>query len=510
LKKLYKVIIGTYIGPFILAFATVLFLMVMQNFFLYLDDIMGKGLPWYIIAQFLIYSSATIVPIVIPLAILLGSIMTFGNLAENFELTAMKSSGISLMKIMRPMIFLIVLTAAGEFVFLNNVWPVANLKLRSLIWDITRKKPTLNLKNDAFYNGLNGVSIRVRKNDTEHDRLEGVLIYFHSAEEPGNNKVIRAKWGSMMESGDGRNMILTLYDGYEYQDSQFKKLPKKADNTFELLRSDFKKLVLRIDLSNFDFNKTDDELFSQYYEMLNIKQIQLMEDSLEKKYDSRSEEYKSYINKFLYVRSPNRLNLDSLIINEEEELGIKSKAVNQSLYSDDTLPDSSFYTFFQDEAHLRLIEAAKNLTRNNRNYINRSEEEFLTRQRYINRYKIEWHRKLMLSFACIVLFFIGAPLGAIIRKGGLGFPVVFSILFFLIFHISSTAGEKMVKTDVASPWLGMWLGIMVLTPFAIFLTYKAINDSSVLEKDFYKQLLNPIIDLFKKRKKDNESTSTVS
>ena len=150
MKKLYKVIIGTYIGPFMLAFATVLFLMVMQNFFLYLDDILGKGLPWYVIAQFLIYSSATIVPIVVPLAILLGSIMTFGSLAENFELTAMKSSGLSLMKIMRPMIIVVILTGAAEFVFLNNVWPVSNMKLRSLIWDITRKKPTLNLKNDAF------------------------------------------------------------------------------------------------------------------------------------------------------------------------------------------------------------------------------------------------------------------------------------------------------------------------------------------------------------------------
>ena len=472
---------------------------------------MGKGLPWYIIAEFLIYSSATIVPVVIPLAILLGSIMTFGNLAENFELTAMKSSGISLMKIMRPMIFLILITAAGEFVFLNNVWPVANLKLRSLIWDITRKKPTLNLKNDAFYNGLKGVSIRVRKNDNEHDRLEGVLIYFHSEEEPGNNRVIRAKWGNMAQSEDGRDMILTLYNGYEYQDSQYKKLPKKADNTFELLRSDFEKLVLRIDLSNFDFNKTDDELFSQYYEMLNIKQIQFMEDSLEAKYASRVDDYKTYINKFFFIRNPTKIVSDSLLrALENEENEVMPKKTTATIYDKEAIPDSSFYNFLKEENPIRIIEAAKNLTRNNRNYINRSKEEFQTRQRYINRYKIEWHRKLMLSIACIVLFFIGAPLGAIIRKGGFGFPVVFSIIFFLIFHISSTAGEKMVKTDAAPPWIGMWLGIMVLIPFAIFLTYKAINDSSVLEKDFYKQLLNPILDLFRKRKVSNESSSTVS
>jgi lipopolysaccharide export system permease protein len=493
-----------------MAFATVLFLMVMQNFFLYLDDIMGKGLPWYIIAQFLIYSSATIVPIVIPLAVLLGSIMTFGNLAENFELTAMKSSGISLLKIMRPMIFLIILTAAGEFIFLNNVWPVANLKLRSLIWDITRKKPTLNLKNDAFYNGLNGVSIRVRKNDTENNRLEDVLIYFHSEDEPGNNRVIRANWGTMMQSSDDRNMILTLYDGYEYQDSQYKRLAKKSDNTFELLRSDFEKIVLRIDLSNFDFNKTDEELFSQYYEMLNISQIQFMQDSLETRFVSRSNEYNNYINKFIYIRNPLKSKDSINVRTDSTAIGIAAAAAVIPLPLNEELPDSSFYVYLENSNQLRTIEAAKNLVRNDRNYIMRSKEEFETRQRYIDRYKIEWHRKIMLSIACIVLFFVGAPLGAIIRKGGFGFPVVFSIVFFLIFHISSTAGEKMVKTGISSPLIGMWLGIMVLLPFAIFLTYKAINDSSVLDKDFYKQLLLPVTRLFSKKKKVDESTSTLS
>ena len=191
------------------------------------------------------------------------------------------------------------------------------------------------------------------------------------------------------------------------------------------------------------------------------------------------------------------------------DLGINNAEVQQSLYSNDPLPDSSFYVHLNSVDPIRTIQAAKNLTRNNRNFIKRSEEELETRQRYINRYKIEWHRKLMLSFACVVLFFVGAPLGAIIRKGGFGFPVVFSIVFFLIFHISNTSGEKMAKTGVTIPMVGMWLGIMVLIPFAIFLTYKAINDSSILEKDFYKQIFRPIVNLFKKRKRVDESTSTL-
>ena len=345
----------------------------------------------------------------------------------------------------------------------------------------------------------------MRKNDTENDRLEGVLIYFHSEEEPGNNRVIRSDWGTMQQSPDGSSMLLTLYDGYEYQDTQYKRLPKKADNEFEFLRSEFEKIVLRIDLSNFNFNKTDEELFSQYYEMLNIKQLTAMEDSLTIKYGERQQDYRNYTNKFISIRKP------AVVESKKDTVLLPKKGVRSTskAHAKDPIPGESFYAFLQDENPIKIVQAAKNLTRNSRNFIKRSDEEFKTRMTYINRYKIERHRKWMLSVACLVLFFVGAPLGAIIRKGGFGFPVVFSIIFFLIFHISNTSGEKMAKTGVAIPAVGMWLGIMVLIPFAIFLTYKAINDSSILEKDFYKQIFKPLKKLFKKRKRDNEGTTAL-
>lgn len=504
MKKLYKVIIGTYIGPFLMSFSTVLFLMVMQNFFLYLDDIMGKGLPWYVIVQFLIYSSATIVPLVIPLAVLLGSIMTFGNLAENFELTAMKSSGLSLFKIMRPMIFIVVLTAIGEFFFLNNVWPVSNLKLRTLIWDISKKKPTLSLTNNVFYNGLQGVSIRVNKNDVENDRLEGILLYFNSEKNPGNNRVIRAEWGTMVQSEDDRSMILTLYNGYEYEDMQDKKLPRKMDNNFELLRSKFEKLLIRIDLSNFDFNNTDEELFSQYYEMLNMKQLSYLEDSLATKYEDRKIDFKSYLDNNLYLRNTDRAKKDS--INLANAKVIDKKGVKKKKKKSQPIPGESFYSFLTKHDQTKVYKVAKNLARNIKNYLQRSDDEFKNRQRYITRYRIEWHRKIMLSIVCIVLFFIGAPLGAIIRKGGFGLPVVFSIFFFLLFHTSTQAGEKMAKEGVVPAYFGMWLGVIVLLPFSIFLTKKAISDSTILDKEFYSKMLSPITRFLRIRKKEHEST----
>lgn len=476
----------------------------MQNFFLYLDDIMGKGLPWYVIAQFLIYSSATIVPLVIPLAVLLGSIMTFGNLAENFELTAMKSSGLSLFKIMRPMIFIVLLTSIGEFFFLNNVWPVSNLKLRTLIWDISKKKPTLSLTNNVFYNGLQGVSIRVNKNDVENDRLEGVLLYFNSEKEPGNNRVVRAEWGTMVQSEDDRSMILTLYNGYEYEDMQDKKLPRKKDNNFELLRSEFEKILIRIDLSNFDFKNTDEELFSQYYEMLNMKQLKHLEDSLIIKYEDRKVDFKTYLDNNLYLRNTDRVKKDS--INLANAKIAKNKGVKSKRKMEDPIPGESFYTFLGKYDHSKLYKVAKNLARNTSNYLLRSDEEFKNRHKYISRYRIEWHRKIMLSVACIVLFFIGAPLGAIIRKGGFGLPVVFSIFFFLVFHVTTQAGEKMAKQDVVPAYFGMWLGVMVLLPFSIFLTNKAINDSTIMDKEFYSRLLNPVTRFLRIRKKNHEST----
>ncbi|RLD23802.1 MAG: hypothetical protein DRI54_06895, partial [Bacteroidetes bacterium] len=288
-----------------------------------------------------------------------------------------------------------------------------------------------------------------------------------------------------------------------YEDMQDKRLPRKKDNNFELLRSEFEKIMIRIDLSNFDFNNTDEELFSQYYEMLNMKQLKYLEDSLVLKLETRRVDFKTYLDGNIYLRNTERVKKDS--IGQANADAQKAKIKNKKKLKK-PVPGESFYDFLSNYDNIALYKIAKNLARNNYNYLQRSQEEFKNRKKYITRYKIEQHRKIMLSFACIVLFFIGAPLGAIIRKGGFGFPVVFSIIFFLIFHITSTAGEKMAKQDVAPAFFGMWLGIIVLLPFSIFLTNKAINDSTILDKEFYNRFLIPITRFLRIRKKENEST----
>jgi lipopolysaccharide export system permease protein len=235
-----------------------------------------------------------------------------------------------------------------------------------------------------------------------------------------------------------------------------------------------------------------------------MKQLSYLEDSLTTKYEDRKVDFKSYLDNNLYLRNTNRVIKDS--INLANANAIDKKGVKKKKKNDQPIPGESFYTFLTKHDHSKIYKVAKNLARNIKNYLQRSEDEFINRQKYITRYKIEWHRKIMLSVACIVLFFIGAPLGAIIRKGGFGLPVVFSIFFFLVFHTSTQAGEKMAKEGVVPAYFGMWLGVMVLIPFSIFLTNKAINDSTILDKEFYNKFLSPVTRFLRIRKKDHEST----
>jgi lipopolysaccharide export system permease protein len=463
-KKLHKLIIGSFIGPFVLTFFVMLFILEMQFIWKYVDDFMGKGLKWYIIAELLFYVSANLVTMALPLAVLLSSIMTFGNLAENYELVAMKSSGLSLSKIMRPMVITIILISAGAFYFSNNISPIANHKFRSLLWDVTKQSPAVELNDGVFFNGIDGFSIRVKKNNKETGELSDVLIYDHSDPFSGNRKVIRAARGSMKKSTNEQFLVLTLFEGYSYDEIVPKKSKNKKDKDAYRphLKNYFKKDIIRVDLSGLAFNRTNEGLFKGHYSMLTLGQLNVYEDSLTDNYNERLTDYQDYLNRTLYVqRDSNSLSIDTIT------------AESKSFENDSW-------------AYLRgTIEGAINSSRNTKNYIERTIEMLNSKDENLRKYKVEWHRKFTLSFACIVLFFIGAPLGAIIRKGGFGLPVVFSIVFFIIYHIISISSEKMAIQGVLSPFQGMWASASILTPVGIFLTYKAATDSALLDVTAY-------------------------
>ena len=445
----------------------------MQFVWTYIDDFVGKGLEWYVIAELLIYASANLVTLALPLAVLLSSIMTFGGLAEHYELVAMKSSGLSLIRIMLPLILFTGLLSLGAFYFSNTASPYATLKFKSLLWDVRKKKPTLDLKEDVFYNGLEGYSIRVREIDEETNLLSDLLIYRYNDKEPGNRHVIRAKTGKMLKSGGGRFLTLELYDGVSYDE-----MGKRRNETNRPhVSGAFEKDVILIDLSAFDLQRSDEELWKNHMKMLSMKQLKTAIDSLEEQKASRVIDFEKYMNR-------------SISLNDSS---LSGQIDNEASYK-------SFESLVALEKR-RVVNVAINMTRNAKNYMNRTKEEMRGRDEYIDKHKIEWHRKLTLSFACFILFFVGAPLGAIIKKGGLGLPVIFSVLFFLVWHISGISGEKMVESGILTAFEGMWLSSMILFPIAVFLTYKAAKDAALFDRDTYSKFVDRVIQFFRKESK---------
>ncbi|NQV53728.1 MAG: YjgP/YjgQ family permease [Flavobacteriales bacterium] len=455
MKKLHKLIIQSYLGPFTLTFFITLFIFVMQFLWKYIDDLVGKGLEIHLVAELLFYASANLVPMALPLAILLASIMTFGSFGEHYELVAMKSSGMGLIRIMYPLLLVTMLTSVGAFLFTNYVWPKANLEFASLLYDIRHKKPAFDITEGVYYDGIDGYVIRVEKKDEDGKGLNDVLIYDHTKKK-GNTHVIRAEKGRMEMSEDQNYLVFTLINGTSYEEIEEERRPHMV--------SSFGEEILRFDLSGFQMERSDKDIFKDNYQMLNIQQLELAIDTYNLLIAERKDDYQELLQR---KTIPSRLDTEQVM----------------SLAT-----DSAKLVMFRNlftEKRLDLLETATSQLRSNRTFVESKSDLIASNQRSINRHLIEWHRKFTLSFACIILFFIGAPLGAIIRKGGLGLPVVISVLFFLVFHITSISFEKLAKQGEVEPVFGMWISSAVLLPVGLFLTYKASTDSAILDMETY-------------------------
>lgn len=482
-KKLTLLLLQAYIGPFLLTFFVALFIFEMQFLWKHVDDLMGKGLEVTVIFELLLYASAKLVNLALPLAILLSSIMSLGGLSENYELTAMKSAGNSLIRILRPLIIFIVFISIGAFYFSNNVWPIANLKFRSLLYSVVEQRPALNLNSGVFYNGIEGFSIRVKDKDKDTGELHDVLIYDHRLPEKGNKTVIRAERGTMEQTSDKRFLVLTLFNGYSY-DEQLD--ANRRDPMFPHIRNHFEKDILRMDLSSFEFSQTDEELFANSYDMMSLGQLDVSLDSIAIKEQLLKDEMNRYLN---YSISLTRDSLD---------LSTVVLASN----------DKYFFDRLKYVQQKRAITVAKDYARKSVSYIERVLQDIGAKEEYADRHKIEWHRKFFFAFACLVLFFIGAPLGAIIRKGGLGLPTVFAILLFVLYYILTISGEKMTKSGTLEPWMGMWMSTVFLLPLGFWLTYKAANDSSIMDKEVYTRVFRWILKKLKIRSKNTNTEAT--
>ncbi|MCX6296489.1 MAG: LptF/LptG family permease [Bacteroidetes bacterium] len=473
MKTLYKFILKSYIGPFVMTFFIAMFVFFMMFIFKYIDDFVGKGIDASILSELFFYFSLTTIPMALPLAILLSSLMTFGNLGEHFELTAMKSSGLSLQKVMSPLIFTTCCLSIAAFYFSNNILPYTNLKAGSLLYDVRESKPALLFKEGVFNNSIQGFSIRVDKKDKDGKTLRNLLIYDHR-DMKGNTTVLSAKYGKMEETGDKMFLVLTLKDGVSYKDMNDN--PKDAE-THPMVRDKFEERVIRFDLSEFKMNRTNEDLFKSNFQMMTLSQLSEVSDSLNEKNDKRKSEFSKHLNNSYYSKSSKFLSkLDSNKID---------------------LASSDYFAQLSKPQKLSIIEAATNMARNAKAAAEGMDSEIISEDYSIYRCDVEWHRKFTLSIACLVLFFIGAPLGAIIRKGGLGMPVVVSVFFFILFHILSITGEKLAKEGEVLPYQGMWMATAILLPIGIFLTIKATSDSTLFDMNAY---IDPIKKFFVKKK----------
>lgn len=480
MPKLYKLILRSYIGPFIATFFITLFILLMQFLFKYIDDLVGKGLEWYIILELLLYASSTLVPLALPLAVLLSSLMTFGSLAENYELVAFKSAGVSLRRVMMPLFLFTGILSVGAFFFSNQVMPFANLKMNSLLYDVRQQKPTLTIKEGVFYSGIDGYSIRVGKKEKDGSHLKDIMIYDH-AKNQGNRNVLMAKTGVMSKSENGRFLVLNLYDGIRYEETIDPKNPRAR---VKHVRFRFKEQEVKFDLSAFKMERTDESLFKDHYKMLNVVQLINAQDSLKVRLDLEYKELDKYLKgQISFIKK------DSILhFYEPREIQVS---------------DKGFLRTFSREKRKPIVRRALSIARNVKSFTASTvrEEDYTIKK--ITKHDIEWHRKFTLSVACAILFFIGAPLGAIIKKGGLGLPVVVSIMFFILFHIMSISGEKFAREGILTSFSGMWLASGVLIPIGLFFTYKATTDSTLFDSQFYQGIIQKIRSIFVRGNKKN-------
>jgi len=479
MKRLYSYLIERFIGPFILTFCVCIFVLLMQFIWRYLDDLVGKGLETSIIIELMSYAALSLVPMALPLSVLMASIITFGNLGERFELFAIKASGVSLLKIMKPLIIFNVGVTFLAFFLANEVIPVTNTKFATLLWSIKEQRPEMIVKEGAFSNDIDGYSIKVNRVDKTNGALLDIMIYDHT-QSKGNVSVTLADSGFLNISEDKQFMILTLYRGESYSDA--KSTERDTKKTYPFRRERFDKEEVIINVKDYNLKRANEDFFKDGYKMLKNRQLARTIDSLEIIYKDRvviasmGISYNSQLNENIQ----NHFRVDSL----------KHFIVSKENYTIVNF-DSLYSTLTKDQKNIVLSTAQRNAQTNQRNVI-QYDSDLYNRSRWINRHVVEWHRKYTLSLACILFFFIGAPLGAIIRKGGFGLPIVVSILLFISYYMVSMIGENMAREGVSKIGAAMWFSSLFFLVIGVFITQQAITDSLLLNKEIFSKFYDKL------------------
>lgn len=480
IKKIDGIVFKAFIGPLLFTFAISEFIFLMQFLWKYIDDLVGKGLEFNIILQLLGLFSFKVIPMALPLAILLSSTMTMGNFGENNELVAAKASGISTLRVMGSLIAFVMLLSIGAYYFSNQILPSTNLKFMSLLTDIRRHKPALDIREGVFYKGINGYTLKIDKKSPNNTSIYDIILYDHSSGF-GNDNVIMADKGEMALSADQRYMIFELFNGRQYQETR--KRGKNFEKLYEQNIIEFKYYRKIFDLKEFKMNRAGNNLYKGYFELLNSEQLRHEIDSMQKdvvKIPASMNEYNR--NFVLYSK-----------VYEKEKVQETPISID-SLAKDTVKIDSILYGNQLTEI---IVNSALNNVSSMQSYVDMQKSDNEMRLQYIQKFKVELNKKFMLSFACIILLLIGGSMGAIVRKGGLGMPILISTCFYMLFHVLNMIGDKLAYNMVVAPGIGAWLPSIVLFPIAIWLTFEATMDSNTLKKESYVKIFNTIKKSFK-------------
>ena len=456
MKKLDRLLLRSFVGPLALTFAIAVFVLLMQFLWKYIDDLVGKGLDFSVIMELLLYASATFVPMALPIAVLFASIMTMGNFGERYELIAMKAGGISIRRVMTPMAIVAVLLTGVAFFFSNNIMPQAMLHYRMTLYDITRKKPAVNIRPGEYYKEIDGYVIHVGSKASDGYTLEDVVIYDHSRGVAETN-VIVARSGVMQTTLDNRYLLFTLTDGYTYLEST----SGANHDSRPFTTINFEKQTIAFDISSFAFNRSAEDIFRGGYQMMNLAQL-----------DS----------------AVHRLDSNSNLRREEYSRSVYSNLKAWTAFCENPVKKGKQYAAdkaMQDRIKTRAYNYANTAYNDAHNY----ERTLRSDKEYINRHLIEKQRKFTLSVACLLLFLIGAPFGSIVRKGGLGMPLVASVAFFVLYYVIGMISEKAVR-ESALGQEGMWISTLVLLPLGILLTLQATTDSPIFDASTWKKFIS--------------------
>lgn len=476
MKKLDKFILFSFLGPFIMVFLIVVFILVMQFLWLYIDELVGKGLSLWVILEFLMWGSCTILPLAMPLATLIASIMTLGNMGESNELLAMNAAGISLKRILIPLIVVSVGISIAAFFVSNNLIPVSYNKIYTLQYDINKTKEEIKIPTGTFYNGIDGYTLRISDRNKETDMMYDVMVYDHTKNK-GNVSVAVADSGLIKSTPDKSALVFTLYHGVSYEEDN---TMKYRDTSMILSRIEFDMQEMIIPLKNYAFQKSDEDRYGNEIMTKNLKTLQEDRDSIGETYEKTYTKHQLRYNYGMGLEFPEQLDTT------------KNKG-----YLDGLEVDSLFTKWDMNKESISTSEALEQI-RSTISMTESFERELAQNSYFLRKIDLESYRKFTLSFACLVFFFIGAPLGAIIRKGGLGTPVIISALFFVLYWVVDISGKKLATDGAITPLIGAFISTLVLLPMGIFLTWKATSESSSFNFDTFKQ---EFFRYFKKLKK---------